>query len=1114
MKHIFYLLLFFSSFVEVYARALPQGFFPHPHLPNTWVWRDQGIQILLHPSGWTVQTQGLTPDSTLLSESFEVSLLNAQPFEFIPADYAKSVFQVYETSQSYRFTPCQQLTLVSPWPGIDILWTSKNGKLKYDFRLAPGANPDLIQLAYSKGKLSFAPQTLNLTLPSGQWTESLGKVFTQRNQVESLVRAEFQQKKSSLENNSIVNNHNISGNYNIVGYNIESYNIFDTLWIDPGVLWSSYWGSPDVEVLSSLKVLPDGSRIACGYSNGLLYPVANAQQGTLAGSLDAVVFKIDAHNQLIWSTYWGGVGYDRAQQLAVNPQGDIAVTGETNDQMPVTPGCPQPLPAGGFDAFLSTFNANGQLSWSTHWGGTQDDFGYAIVWDNIQQRWVLAGGTASADLPVSGGFQPVKAGSNFSSDAFVTIFTISGNPGWGTFWGGEQAEYAYAIDVDYLGRIVLGGYTTSTYFPTTNAWQSGLGGNADLFLTQLDTYGQPIWSTYAGGVNVEVGSTLITDPMGNILMAGYADGAGFPTQGGAQLPYGGNEDALLLKWNTIGQLQWASYWGGVDNDRATSISLDTAGNSFVVGYTEGNSMPVVNASQPQSNGMSDAWYGSFSSQGAPVWVSYLGGSQSDYAYAAATDAAGHYYLGGISSSLDFPTTPGSLQPNNATITPVSPTIDMFITTLCISHANLSGNAVICSGTANLSVQLTGVGPWDVVFSDGTNPITVGITTSNYLWQVTPTATTTYSLISVTDLGACGIGAVSGTGIVQVVNTPPSATISGQTTLCPGSLANIQFQFTSLPPWSVIFTDGTVQDTLTNINQTPYYYPVSPTVSTTWQLVSMTSACGTGGVSGMATFTLDNVALPTAIGSLSVTKCAGDTVQLPVYLTGAQPWEIQYTDGVQNYTVTGITASPYMISATLTIPATWSLISVQNACGNGTVQGSFFFYILDQPLAIGTVAQDTQLFVPFVRTTNGSLHTQQWIWVWGDGLRDTAFQPTHTYLAYGTYTVSLIATGLCGSDTLTMQVVLDFDTIRSTDPIYEEDLLPYPNPLTSLDNRLFIPGLQNPEGLEVYSVLGVYLAPLNAIEPSKGEYSFPSDLPSGIYWIKVSNYKGFRIVWRP
>jgi Beta-propeller repeat len=110
-------------------------------------------------------------------------------------------------------------------------------------------------------------------------------------------------------------------------------------------------------------------------------------------------------------------------------------------------------------------------------------------------------------------------------------------------------------------------------------------------------------------------------------------------------------------------LVYSTYLGGTNQDFATGIAVDSAGNAYICGYTNSANFPITpGAFQHGLNGGQDAFVLKLNSAGtAIVYSTYLGGSSGDTGYAIAVDAAGNAYLAGETVSSDFPTTPGAFR---------------------------------------------------------------------------------------------------------------------------------------------------------------------------------------------------------------------------------------------------------------------------------------------------------------------------------------------------------------------------------------------------------------------------------------------------------------------
>jgi len=251
-------------------------------------------------------------------------------------------------------------------------------------------------------------------------------------------------------------------------------------------------------------------------------------------------------------------------------------------------------------------------------------------------------------------------------------------------------------------------------------------------------------------------------------------------------------------------------------------------------------------------------------------------------------------------------------------------------------ATLSGTQTVCGiGTAQLSVALTGSAPWSLTWTNGTTPFTQsGITGSPFLFTVTPTQNTTYSLTAVSTSG-CPSGVLSGGAIVSV-SAIPTASISGTQTICSGVSANLTISLTGTSPYQIVWTDGTTPQTLTGITGSSYTLSVTPMSNTTYSLVSIQNSC-TGTVSGQAIVTL--ATSPTATLSGTQTICGVGSASLSIAFTGTGPWNVSYTDGTTPNTVNGLTSSPYVFSVTPSNSVNFTLLSVTNPyCSSGLVSG--------------------------------------------------------------------------------------------------------------------------------------------------------------------------------
>jgi hypothetical protein len=234
---------------------------------------------------------------------------------------------------------------------------------------------------------------------------------------------------------------------------------------------------------------------------------------------------------------------------------------------------------------------------------------------------------------------------------------------YATYLGGNAYEDARGIAVDAQGNAYVAGLTTSTNFPTQNAFQPQNGGTYDAFVAKFSPDGSTlIYSTYLGG-NGDEGENLLDgdnalaiDGQGNAYVAGRTHSTNFPTQNAFQPQYvGGAYDAFLTKLNAAGNgLVYSTYLGGTYSDYGTGVAVDSAGSAYVGGVTFSLDFPVLNPFQPTKTGFEDAFLTKFTPAGnALVYSTYLGGGTDVVANEVAVDSAGSAYLTGYTGSSDF-----------------------------------------------------------------------------------------------------------------------------------------------------------------------------------------------------------------------------------------------------------------------------------------------------------------------------------------------------------------------------------------------------------------------------------------------------------------------------
>jgi len=362
---------------------------------------------------------------------------------------------------------------------------------------------------------------------------------------------------------------------------------------------------------------------------------------------------------LEYSTFLGGSGDAKqaliggwASAVTVDAAGDAYVTGATlSTDFPVTPGAFQTTNQaganGGSNVFVTKLNATGtELVYSTYLGGSMGDQGNAIAVDAAGDAYVT-GGTYSNDFPVTtGAFQTSNKGAANGGNAFVTKLNPTGTAlVYSTFLGGSLSTSGSGIALDAAGDAYVAGQTNATDFPVT----------AGAFQAKNNAAASQTSNAFVAELN----------PAGSALVySSYLGGSGAPIINGG-----------------IGAC-WSAQ-GPREEDGATAIAVDAAGNAYVTGAAVSTDFPVTAGTyQTQNNAGANQITNAFVTKLNPtgtalVYSTFLGGSgfmcadilgghayAGDASLALAIDSAGDAYVAGIAFSSNFPVTQGAFQTSN------------------------------------------------------------------------------------------------------------------------------------------------------------------------------------------------------------------------------------------------------------------------------------------------------------------------------------------------------------------------------------------------------------------------------------------------------------------
>ncbi len=485
------------------------------------------------------------------------------------------------------------------YPGVDVLYHGAADAVEYDFVVAPGADPDDIQVIFDGIDSLSVDEDGRLVLWSG----------VSRFLLDAPVA--YQPSGGAEPARELVPVRYRMAGRRSIAFELGGYDDGRELVIDPVLLGTSVrFGGTGTETVRDLAVGAEGSLYVVGTttSNDLL----GASPAAIQGNGDGFVAAFEIGGQgLRYITYVGGSDFDTVDGVTGDTNRNAYIVGETNSDDFATPGGYIKTQPGGQDAFVAKLNGRGVMVYGSYYGTDADD-GFAqsgIALGPGDVAWITGRTTHRTALPVLDAFQ---ASSISTQSAYVAAFDMSQVDAasfvYGSYLSGNQDTAGHKVEVDGNGLVYVHGHTSASaglidpaqgFDPTYDALR-------DHFLVVLDPSlsggAQRVYSTFIGGVGdeFEVGD-LQVDDSGLVWVAGVTDSlaATFPVANAFQPENAGGSDFYVAAIDTTAtgaaSLLWSTFLGGTGSESSDliGVAVDSIGRVSVAGQTGAGDFPLV-----------------------------------------------------------------------------------------------------------------------------------------------------------------------------------------------------------------------------------------------------------------------------------------------------------------------------------------------------------------------------------------------------------------------------------------------------------------------------------------------------------------------------------------
>ena len=634
-----------------------------------------------------------------------------------------------------------EVTFHDVYPGIDMAWYGDQGRLEYDFIVAPGADPSVIDMAFAgAGPASVDRQTGDLLLPT-----SIG-----------VARQHAPQASQYIEGlrTSVAAGFTLTGG-DRARFRLGAYDRSRPLDIDPVFGYSTLVGGTGFDqTWGGVAVDASGDAYISGLTFSTDYPTTPGAFQTTPGSVFVTELN-PTGTGLVYSTYIGaGGGVSQPYDTVVDAHGDAFITGATSDTtFPATSGafqtvCPQaPRTTCAFVVELASGGSS--LVYSTFLSGTSTNnqsqgFGLAIDKRGDAYMSGSIGGSDPFDFPTTPGAYDTTCAScpvgQFGAGV-VTELNQSGSAlVYSTYLPGAPFN---KIALDASGSAYVSGQTDpapSTLPTTPGALQTTCVSDGCDFVTKFTPDGSAlVYSTFLAGTQPATrtttnGTGIAVDGSGDAYVAGTTDASDFPVTPGAYQPVLGPSgacgftcsDGFVTKLNPSGSgLLYSTYYGGNGNDSMDALAIDRSGDVWVTGESFDSQLHSKDPLQEICTCfVFDRFASTFVAKIRPAGLgakdllfgTYLGGTSINVGREAlAVDRRGDVYLSGSTDAplasflppgtapIPFPTTPGAFQTAQA---PGKPDVQWSAFVTKFSQVcsvpltgTITGNVVIGSGSA-------------------------------------------------------------------------------------------------------------------------------------------------------------------------------------------------------------------------------------------------------------------------------------------------------------------------------------------------------------------------------------------------------------------------------
>jgi hypothetical protein len=395
----------------------------------------------------------------------------------------------------------------------------------------------------------------------------------------------------------------------------------------PTIQWQKgLHGSQQDNVISTIQTA-DGGYISVGdtYSS-------NGDFTGSYGSGDGWVAKYDATGISQWTKVLGGSSLDNLFSITQVNDGGYIIVGRTYSNDGDVSGFHTQINT--TDGWVVKLNSTGVIQWQKCLGGTGSDLCRSVL-ATSNGGCIIAGSTTSLDGDVF-----ANHGNGNTSDYWVVDLDANGTILWEKTYGGTNEDQTFSITKTSDGGYAVAGMAMSSDGDVTI--HNGPNFAFNCWIIKINATGALQWNTSFLLSTYSSPSCIKESADHGFIIAGRSGTAGSLS----------TFDALVIKMDSVGILQWHKSFGGSLQDDFNSV-IELANNEYLLAGTTGsNDGDIVN----YMGGAADGWLMKVGATGNIIWQKTYGGSDDDGLANIEKTNDNSYIASGSSSSIDFDVT--------------------------------------------------------------------------------------------------------------------------------------------------------------------------------------------------------------------------------------------------------------------------------------------------------------------------------------------------------------------------------------------------------------------------------------------------------------------------